>query len=66
MKRTDFERINLGRPFVDEQGWTVVNVYSMSGRRVWGRIRLNAEEGLSEVVDIMQILEQWSEDRREA
>ena len=59
MNRQGFESMNLGRPFVDSEGWTCVNVYSKSGNKCFGRIRLNPKAGTSEVVDVISILEEW-------
>jgi len=60
MNRVAFEKINLGRPWVDSEGWTCVNVYSTSGQKAFGRIRLNPTEGISEIVNIIELLEEWT------
>ncbi len=59
MKRSQFESINLGRPFLDSEGWTCVNVYSMSGSKCFGRIRLNVQSGKSEIVSVIEMIEKW-------
>ncbi len=56
MNRKSFTDLNLGRP-VFEDDWVCVNIYTVRGCKLLGRMRLNAKNGASELLSAVEYLE---------